>query len=155
MLELMESAKLLGNDDVLLSENKVDAAALTNNERVKRAEDVRAARMKIPGQMLFRSMKPPKFSEFDEDGIPTHDLEGNKLSKNFRSKLRKKWVKHEAQRKRFLETDGRSVNKKVEMRKSHSNRTQTSVTRKMKKLARRVKSRELRFENRSAMIFGT
>ena len=111
--------------------------------------------MKIPGNMLFRSMKPPKFSQFDKDGIPTHDLEGNKLSKNYKNKLRKKWVKHEALRKRFLETDGRSVNKKVEMRKSHSNRTQTSVTRKMKKLARRVKSRELRFENRSAMIFGT
>ena len=157
MLEMMESAKLLGHDENKWStkKDKDTTASLSNSERLRRADNVRAARMKIPGNMLFRSMKPSKFSQFDKDGIPTHDLEGNKLSKNYRNKLRKKWVKHEAQRKRFLETDGRSVNKKVEMRKSHSNRTQTSVTRKMKKLARRVKSRELRFENRSAMIFGT
>ena len=80
MLELMESAKLLGHDENEWSTKKDnDTTATSNSERLRRADDVRAARMKIPGNMLFRSMKPPKFSQFDKDGIPTHDLEGNKL----------------------------------------------------------------------------
>ena len=161
MLELMETAKLgsllgsLSTSTSNMTEKSSTPSELTNRERMKRAESIKAERMKIPGKMLFRSMKPPKYSEFDEEGVPLKDLEGKMLSKNYINKLRKKLQKHKAQRSRYLETEGRSVKTSVQNQVSSSRRTVTAVTRKMRKLARFVKSRELKFENRSAMIFGS
>eukprot|EP00658_Telonema_sp_P-2_P039414 TRINITY_DN28204_c0_g1_i1.p2 TRINITY_DN28204_c0_g1~~TRINITY_DN28204_c0_g1_i1.p2 ORF type:complete len:112 (+),score=26.17 TRINITY_DN28204_c0_g1_i1:155-490(+) len=34
------------------------------------------------------------YSRFDEDGIPTHGLDGELISKNGRKKLKKQWLKH-------------------------------------------------------------
>ena len=36
-----------------------------------------------------------KYSEFDERGIPTHDMKGKELSKEIRTKLNKEYMKQD------------------------------------------------------------
>ena len=51
-------------------------------------------------RLMFLSEQPPKYSRFDADGVPTHDLAGEPLSKSAAKKLRVQWEK---QRKLFAE----------------------------------------------------
>ena len=46
---------------------------------------------------MFRN-QTDKYSQFDEQGIPTHDVDGEPLSDNQRKKLRKQW---QSQDKKF------------------------------------------------------
>lgn len=46
-------------------------------------------KMKVPPQELFRSLSPPQYSQFSADGLPTHDLEGNAMTKSQLKKLKK------------------------------------------------------------------
>eukprot|EP00123_Amoebidium_parasiticum_P013235 comp21843_c3_seq1/m.31198 comp21843_c3_seq1/g.31198 ORF comp21843_c3_seq1/g.31198 comp21843_c3_seq1/m.31198 type:complete len:629 (-) comp21843_c3_seq1:231-2117(-) len=48
----------------------------------------------VPPEELFRNN--PEYSRFDEKGIPTHDQDGQELSKNSRKKLAKRWAAHAA-----------------------------------------------------------
>lgn len=50
------------------------------------------ARMAVSPQEMFRN-QPELYSLFDEDGIPTHDAAGEKVSKSAGKKLRKDWEK--------------------------------------------------------------
>ena len=50
------------------------------------------AKKNIPPQEYFKSMTD-LYSLFDEDGVPTHDAKGEKLSKNATKNLRKDWEK--------------------------------------------------------------
>eukprot|EP01138_Halocafeteria_seosinensis_P003719 gb/GECG01003802.1/.p1 GENE.gb/GECG01003802.1/~~gb/GECG01003802.1/.p1 ORF type:complete len:689 (+),score=112.91 gb/GECG01003802.1/:1-2067(+) len=55
------------------------------------------ARKQIPPEQYFRQMKDeegnPLYSQFDEDGIPTHDASGTPLAKNTLKKLKKEYQK--------------------------------------------------------------
>ena len=48
--------------------------------------------MAVSPQEMFRN-QPELYSQFDEDGIPTHDAAGEKVSKSASKKLRKEWEK--------------------------------------------------------------
>ena len=50
------------------------------------------ARLNLSPQDMFRQ-HPELYSQFDEDGVPTHDASGEKLSKSAVKKLRKDWEK--------------------------------------------------------------
>jgi hypothetical protein len=40
-------------------------------------------------------MQADKYSKFDEEGLPTHDVKGLEISKEIRNKLKKEFNKHE------------------------------------------------------------
>jgi len=60
--------------------------------------------MSIPAEEFFRS-QTDLYSQFDEDGVPTHDATGEKISKSNFKKLRKEWEKQ----KRLFESQGKSA----------------------------------------------
>jgi len=45
---------------------------------------------KIPPSEMFRQ-ETDKYSQFDDDGIPTHDTDGNPLTSSQLKKLKKLW----------------------------------------------------------------
>ena len=57
----------------------------------------REAQASIPPTEMFRS-QTDKYSAFDEQGLPTHDAEGEPLSAKQRKKLQKLW---QAQEKKY------------------------------------------------------
>lgn len=56
-------------------------------------ERERLEKAKIPPQELFR--QPELYSEWDQDGIPTKDKEGNAITKSMTKKLKKLWLQQE------------------------------------------------------------
>lgn len=48
--------------------------------------------MNIAPEEMFKSQLE-LYSKFDEEGIPTHDVSGEKISKSSYKKLRKDWEK--------------------------------------------------------------
>ena len=60
--------------------------------------------MNLRPQDMFRGMSD-QYSAFDEDGVPTHDATGEKLSKSGIKKLRKDWEKQ----KRLYESSQQSA----------------------------------------------
>uniref|UniRef100_A0A4W3IEV2 Cysteine--tRNA ligase, cytoplasmic n=1 Tax=Callorhinchus milii TaxID=7868 RepID=A0A4W3IEV2_CALMI len=68
-------------------------------QKKQQQEEARLARMKIPPSEMFR-LEKDKYSKFDENGFPTHDIEGKELSKGQSKKLRKAY---EAQEKLYSE----------------------------------------------------
>ena len=57
------------------------------------------ARMAVAPEDMFKN-QPELYSQFDAEGIPTHDAAGEKVSKSNYKKLRKDWEKQ----KRLFET---------------------------------------------------
>jgi hypothetical protein len=49
--------------------------------------------MSISPQEMFRPPICDLYSQYDEDGVPTHDAAGEKLAKSAIKKLRKDWEK--------------------------------------------------------------
>ena len=96
MLERIEELKSAG-----LGNAAMDAVAANSDAR-DRARALKLARLQIPTDQLYRSMKPPQYGAFDEDGVPTTDLEGIPISRSKRKKLRKVMIKHAHQRAKYL-----------------------------------------------------
>ena len=55
----------------------------------------------IPPEDMFRN-QPDKFSQFDEQGVPTHDAAGQPITDSQRKKLRKQWQAQEKKHKDYL-----------------------------------------------------
>lgn len=77
--------------------NDPKAAAGVNTNRSRKEEQAKQlaekmARKSIPPQEYFRAMTD-QYSAFDEDGVPTHDAKGEKLSKSAIKNLKKEWEK--------------------------------------------------------------
>uniref|UniRef100_A0A8C4R1K5 Cysteine--tRNA ligase, cytoplasmic n=2 Tax=Eptatretus burgeri TaxID=7764 RepID=A0A8C4R1K5_EPTBU len=70
--------------------------------RQQEQEAAKLAKMKIPPQEMFLS-DSDKFSRFDENGFPTHDVDGKELSKGQTKKLRKLYEIQEKLHKEYLE----------------------------------------------------
>jgi len=51
-------------------------------------------RAKIPPSSYFQETQGKKFSLYDAEGLPTHDKEGEPLSKGVLKKLGKEWETH-------------------------------------------------------------
>ena len=57
--------------------------------------------MKINPKEMFTS-QTEKYSKFDEDGVPTHDHEGNAVTKSSLKNLRKQWEKQKELYEKYL-----------------------------------------------------
>jgi cysteinyl-tRNA synthetase len=56
-------------------------------------------------------MQADKYSKFDDEGIPTHDSKGFEISKEVRNKIKKEFLKHEENYKKWLEKQNSDTNK--------------------------------------------
>lgn len=65
---------------------------------VQRAREAAAA---ISPEDLFRNQKD-KFSQYDGQGIPTHDAQGQLITENQKKKMRKQWQIQEKKYKEYL-----------------------------------------------------
>eukprot|EP01038_Epipyxis_sp_PR26KG_P011521 gene11521-15434_t len=83
--------KIVLNLTVMMRDSK---PTVTNNtsgaSRSRKEEQAKMARMKIPPEEFFKNQLD-LYSQFDENGIPTHDHAGEKLSKNALKKVKKEW----------------------------------------------------------------
>ncbi|XP_077177658.1 cysteine--tRNA ligase, cytoplasmic isoform X1 [Paroedura picta] len=77
---------------------KKEAAARKKEEQ----EAAKLAKMKIPPGEMFKSERD-KYSKFDENGFPTHDMEGKELSKGQMKKLKKLYEVQEKLHKEYLQ----------------------------------------------------
>ncbi|CAH0552626.1 unnamed protein product [Brassicogethes aeneus] len=101
------SAVKLVDKDILLKEKEAkkqadfDKAAEKERKRAEAAaaQAAKDAQRKVPPSELFKS-ETDKYSKFDENGMPTHDLEGKEISKGQLKKLQKL---HQAQEKKYQE----------------------------------------------------
>ncbi|XP_047372748.1 cysteine--tRNA ligase, cytoplasmic isoform X1 [Sciurus carolinensis] len=70
--------------------------------RKQEQEAAKLARMKIPPSEMFLS-ESDKYSKFDENGLPTHDAEGQELSKGLAKRLRKLYEAQEKLHQEYLQ----------------------------------------------------
>lgn len=98
--------KLVNREELLKekeSKKKLELEKLLEKER-KKAEAAAAAaakeaQQKIPPSEMFK-LEKDKYSQFDNNGLPTHDIDGKKISKGQIKKLQKL---QQAQEKRYNE----------------------------------------------------
>lgn len=69
-----------------------DSANKSRKEEQARQLAEKKARMSIPAEEFFRR-QTDLYSQWDEEGVPTHDAAGEKLSKSAYKKLKKDWEK--------------------------------------------------------------
>lgn len=87
-------------------EKEREAEKLRKKEELARAQQEKDAQRRIPPWELFRNgPDKDKYSQFDENGIPTHDKEGNPIPKSQLKKLQKL---HMAQAKKYEDYLGTS-----------------------------------------------
>lgn len=73
------------------------AAAKAEAEKLRaEAEAKKARELAIPPEEYLKATRGDQFSAFDKDGLPTHDKDGNAVSKGQRDKLLKVVTKHKA-----------------------------------------------------------
>ena len=85
------------------SDDDKPTAGVSRKEEQARQLAEKLARMKIAPQDLFKS-QTDLYSKFDDDGIPTHDIAGEPLSKSNVKKLKKEYDKH----KKLYESNSKS-----------------------------------------------
>ena len=90
------SNKLVMNLTVNLKDSKPKTAESTGNksrkeEQAKQLAE-KLARMNVSPLEMFKS-QTDLYSQFDEEGVPTHDAAGEKLTKSAIKKLKKDWEK--------------------------------------------------------------
>jgi cysteinyl-tRNA synthetase len=81
-----------------LAEEKRRKAEELKREQERKQAEKEAKKAMPPNEMFLKEID--KYSKFDEQGIPTHDLEGKEVSKSARKKLEKA---HEQQKKSYEE----------------------------------------------------
>ena len=65
-------------------------------------QQARAAAAAVCPDVMFRD-QTDKFSKFDEQGLPTHDVDGLVISDSQRKKLCKQWQAQDKKYKLYLE----------------------------------------------------
>ncbi|XP_016661759.1 cysteine--tRNA ligase, cytoplasmic [Acyrthosiphon pisum] len=102
--------KFVGREAILREKKakaKAEADKLAEKEKKKKEQDQARAKKeelkKIHPKDLFK-LETDKYSEFDENGLPTIDSQGNKISKGLTKKLQKIQSTHAAQHKEYLES---------------------------------------------------
>jgi cysteinyl-tRNA synthetase len=53
-------------------------------------------------------MQTDKYTKFDDEGIPTNDPKGLEISKEIRNKIKKEFLKHQENHKKWLEKNSES-----------------------------------------------
>lgn len=78
----------MDDPETLLKELQQKQAA--KEEQLKKQQE-KLEKMKIPPEKMF--LNDPQYSKFDEKGLPTHDKEGNPLSKKTLKYVEKEFEK--------------------------------------------------------------
>ena len=92
----VENPKLVFNLTVPLKDSKPKekgAPTKSRKEEQAKAAAEKEARKSIAPVDMFKPPHCDLYSQFDEDGVPTHDAAGEKLSKSGIKKLKKDWDK--------------------------------------------------------------
>ncbi|XP_026811919.1 cysteine--tRNA ligase, cytoplasmic isoform X1 [Rhopalosiphum maidis] len=102
--------KFVGREAILRERKakaKAEADKLAEKEKKKKEQDLARAKKeelkKIHPKDLFK-LETDKYSEFDENGLPTIDSQGNKISKGLTKKLQKIQSTHATLHKEYLES---------------------------------------------------
>ncbi len=72
-------------------------------EEQLRKQQEKLEKVKIPAEKLF--LNDAQYSKFDEKGVPTHDKEGNPLSKNAQKSVLKEYEKHSKAHEEWKKTN--------------------------------------------------
>lgn len=107
---VFDKKQLVFNLTVNLKDSKPKVAGAPNKSRKEEQDRQLAekmARMNINPIDMFKS-ETHLYSQFDEDGVPTHDASGEKISKSGYKKLKKDWEKQKA----LYEKNNNNNNKK-------------------------------------------
>lgn len=95
------------NSTVSLKDSKPKAPGASSksrkDEQAKQLAE-KLARMSIPPEQFFLS-QTDLYSAFDEEGVPTHDAKGEKLSKSAFKNLKKDWEKQKKLYEKFRSED--------------------------------------------------
>ena len=77
---------------------------LKENKKKLKDQEIKERELKLSTTAKeYYAMQTDKYSEFDEEGIPTKNEKGNELSKEQRNKLKKEFAKHDKQHQKWLE----------------------------------------------------
>ena len=95
----------LDDPDVLRKEKALKDEAKAEKERqkaeAKRKAEEKEAKAKIPPKEMFLNMTD-LYSKFDDEGVPTHDKDGEPLSKGAAKKLQKEYAKQKDLHEKYL-----------------------------------------------------
>ena len=87
----------LKEEEFKKDKSDAEQAALEKRRAEQKAQlEAKEARMRIAPENLFREAAEfvGKYSQYDSEGIPTHDAEGEALTKSAMKTLKKEQVKH-------------------------------------------------------------
>lgn len=92
LVKFVPAARLVAAREEKAALAEAKARAKEEARQVKeRAEEEKWAKAKVPPQDMFRA--DAKYSEWDEDGVPTQLADGVEVAKGQSKKLRKEWEK--------------------------------------------------------------
>ncbi|CAG9859419.1 unnamed protein product [Phyllotreta striolata] len=94
VLKLVDRETLLRERE---AKKEAEREKMAEKERKKKEQAAKEELKKIPPSELFRR-ETDKYSKFDENGFPTHDIEGKEISKGQMKKLQKLY---QAQEKKY------------------------------------------------------
>lgn len=63
--------------------------------------------MSLPAKEYF-AMLTDKYSQFDEEGVPTHNVKGKELSKEQKNKIKKEFKKHNENHLKWYEKQNKA-----------------------------------------------
>lgn len=72
------------------------------------AEEEKRKKAMVPPSEMFKSM-PDKYSQFDANGVPTHDAAGQELSKSAKKSVQKEYEKQAKLHAKYLETQAKQA----------------------------------------------
>ena len=104
-----------------LKEKEKEKELKENKKKQKEAEaKEREQKLSLTAKEYYATLTD-KYSEFDNDGVPTKNAKGNELSKEQYNKLKKEFAKHDKQHQKWLEQQekkkGEDGNKKEKKKK--------------------------------------
>ena len=70
--------------------------------KIQKAKE-EAEKKGCPQEEFFQKFQKDKFSQYDEQGIPTHNAKGEELNEQHRKKLTKEWEKQAKTYKAYIE----------------------------------------------------
>ncbi|CAF4954897.1 unnamed protein product [Pieris macdunnoughi] len=102
IFSLRTIVKLVSKEEIAREreeKKRIEAEKQRKKEELLKAQKAKEEQKKIPPQEMFRR-ETDKYSQFDDKGLPTHDLEGKEVSKGALKKLQKL---QQAQEKKYNE----------------------------------------------------
>ncbi len=90
-------------------EKEKEAEKLKKKQEQLKLQQEKEAQMKIPHFEMFRH-ETDKFSQFNDEGFPTHDIEGNPLAKSQVKKLEKLYQQQKKKYEQYLKSASNDAN---------------------------------------------